>query len=792
MNWQINRKVLGTRVRLGVAYIPCQKSATKHKVFCAGGALSLLEILMRITFILFLLLLLCGPVASEAIAQEAPVSAPASETSAEANEIKSSTEVLIKVLEDPEKRQALIRELKGAEENAPEVVAEPSSGDAANGVDEPITTVLAQYSSAIMADVNASLEKAAHTLAGLSRLFKGEIKINADRAIDSALNVLYILVSVTVVYWLCQKVFIRFSSRISAKYARRSWLFRSVVLILLSALDVLTVFLACIVSVVLYLVPFLIFDQEDYLVDAALDAFWTVGLARVALRFVFAPSRPELRLMPFGNDYSNYWYSKLYQLSIFVGFGLLLIVPYVNIVTSFVIGNALRFALLLVATLVLIGLIYRQRDWVAQGIRSYARHMSNSLVRQTVGSFGVVWHWLAMSYVASIFMLWFTRPIDAVEIAVRSTGLSILAIMVGFLISLAITRPIKSGIRLPDAYKRRLPELEGRLNAFLPGILKMLRLVVFISTVLVLLDVWGLTSFTVWLASTEGSAAFGRGLSALIVLAVSFLVWLAVMAWIDLRLRVRSGHVVTARERTLFQLFRNAFTMVVLVMATLLALSEVGINIGPLIAGAGVVGLAISFGAQTLVKDVITGAFIQIENAINEGDVVTVAGITGTVERLTVRSVRIRDINGTAHIIPFSSVDMVANFMRDFSYHVAEIGVAYDTDIGKAKAAMEEAFRRLRESDAGSKIIGDLEMHGVTMFGDSAINVRARVKTLPGEQFSLGRAYNEFIKTVFDEEGIEIPFPQVTYHMPAASAARKSLPMDEPANDEGGSSPKPD
>ncbi|WP_150522584.1 mechanosensitive ion channel domain-containing protein [Roseibium sediminis] len=753
---------------------------------------------MRFTFVLLALLLFCSPVAAQVVGQEAPSTGSVTETPAEANDVKTSTEVLIKVLEDPKKREALIRELKGAE--TPAGTAEPSGDEAspvsdevATGTDEPITTVLAQYSSAVMADVNASLEKAAHTLSGLSRLFKGEIKINADRAIDSALNVLYILVSVTIIYWLCQKVFMRFSSRISAKYARRSWLFRSVVLILLSALDALTVFLACIVSVVLYLVPFLIFDQEDYLVDAALDAFWTVGLARVALRFVFAPARPELRLMPFGNDYSNYWYSKLYQLSVFVGFGLLLVVPYVNIVTSFVIGNALRFALLFVATLMLVGLIYQQREWVAKGIRSYAKHMTNSLVQQTVASLGVVWHWLAMTYVASIFMLWFTRPIDAVEIAVRSTGLSILAIMVGFLISLAITKPIKSGIRLPDTYKRRLPELEGRINAFLPGILRMLRFVVFIFTVLVLLDVWGITSFTVWLASTEGSAAFGRGLSALIVLAVSFLVWLAVMAWIDLRLRVRSGHVVTARERTLFQLFRNAFTMVVLVMATLLALSEVGINIGPLIAGAGVVGLAISFGAQTLVKDVITGAFIQIENAINEGDVVTVAGITGTVERLTVRSVRIRDINGTAHIIPFSSVDMVANFMRDFSYHVAEIGVAYDTDIGKAKAAMEEAFRRLRESDAGSKIIGDLEMHGVTMFGDSAINVRARVKTLPGEQFSLGRAYNEFIKAVFDEEGIEIPFPQVTYHMPAASVGKKSLPMDEPANDAGGSSsPKTD
>ena len=199
-------------------------------------------------------------------------------------------------------------------------------------------------------------------------------------------------------------------------------------------------------------------------------------------------------------------------------------------------------------------------------------------------------------------------------------------------------------------------------------------------------------------------------------------------------------------------------------MALLLSLSEVGVDIGPLIAGAGVVGLAISFGAQTLVKDIITGAFIQVENAINEGDVVTVAGITGTVEGITVRSVRMRDIDGTTHIIPFSSVDMVSNFMRGFSYHVALIGVAYDTNITHAKDAMLEAFRRLKETDFGPKIIGDFEMHGVTNFGASSIDIRGRIKTVPGDQWGVGRAYNEFVKQVFDERNIEIPFPQVTYH----------------------------
>jgi small conductance mechanosensitive channel len=301
-----------------------------------------------------------------------------------------------------------------------------------------------------------------------------------------------------------------------------------------------------------------------------------------------------------------------------------------------------------------------------------------------------------------------------------------------------------------------------------------------------------------WLSSEAGARLLGNYGSAFLVVLIGFAVWLALMSWVDLRLQSRRGHVVTARERTLFQLFRNAATVVILVMTVLLGLSEIGIDIGPLIAGAGVVGLAISFGAQTLVKDIITGAFIQIENAINEGDVVTVAGITGTVEGITVRSVRIRDLDGTSHIIPFSSVDMVSNFMRGFSYHVALIGVSYDTDISEAKEAMQEAFRRLKATDYGSNIFEDLEMHGVTNFGASSIDIRARIKTTPGDQWAVGRAYNEFVKQVFDERGIEIPFPQVTYHAatpPFAESAEpksvqltgapknKALAADAPAED---------
>ncbi|NJM51624.1 MAG: mechanosensitive ion channel [Sphingomonadales bacterium] len=188
-----------------------------------------------------------------------------------------------------------------------------------------------------------------------------------------------------------------------------------------------------------------------------------------------------------------------------------------------------------------------------------------------------------------------------------------------------------------------------------------------------------------------------------------------------------------------------------------------------------VIGLAIGFGAQSLVQDIITGVFIQFENAINTGDVVTVAGVTGTVERLSVRSIGIRDVAGTYHLIPFSRVDAVANFNRGFAYHVAEVGIAYKESVAAAKEGMVEAFRRLKESELGSAIIADLDMHGVTALGDSAVVVRARICTEPGQQWAVGRAYNELVKEVFDERDIEMPFPHMTVFMGTDKEGRTQM-----------------
>jgi small conductance mechanosensitive channel len=380
------------------------------------------------------------------------------------------------------------------------------------------------------------------------------------------------------------------------------------------------------------------------------------------------------------------------------------------------------------------------------------------------GAIGRIWHLAAIAYVIALFVIWVSRPWDGLQYMLIASGKTVLAVLAGFLVVTATARAISGGIRLPEELHTRLPLLERRLNAFVPNLLRGVRLIAFLVVLGAILDAWDVLDLSGWLAGAGGQALVAALASAAAVLLVAWLIWLALSSWIEYRLNPNVGRAASARERTLLQLLRNAGTILLIVVAGMLALSEIGVDIGPLLAGAGVVGLAIGFGAQKMVQDVITGVFIQFENAINEGDVVTVGGTTGVVERLTIRSVGLRDLSGTYHIVPFSAVDTVSNYMREFAYHIAAIGVAYREDVGEVKDAMQEAFAELRAGEHGPEILDDLEMQGVTEFADSAVIVRARIKTLPGSQWAVGRAYNECVKRVFDRRGIEIPFPHRTVY----------------------------
>ncbi len=224
------------------------------------------------------------------------------------------------------------------------------------------------------------------------------------------------------------------------------------------------------------------------------------------------------------------------------------------------------------------------------------------------------------------------------------------------------------------------------------------------------------------------------------------------------------------RAATLGKVIRNTIRVAAWVIALLLILREIGIDIAPMLAGVGIAGIAIGFGAQSLVRDIVAGLFILVENQFDVGDVVRVAGVAGKVEKITLRSTTLRDSEGKVHIIPNGKMDVVTNMTRTFSKFVIDIGVAYEEDVDEVMTVIKKVGDEMNaDAEIGSKIIGPFEVLGVQDLADSAVVIRAQFTTKPIEQWGIGREFRRRIKKAFDERGISIPFPQRTLHMADAN-----------------------
>jgi small-conductance mechanosensitive channel len=219
------------------------------------------------------------------------------------------------------------------------------------------------------------------------------------------------------------------------------------------------------------------------------------------------------------------------------------------------------------------------------------------------------------------------------------------------------------------------------------------------------------------------------------------------------------------RLDTLIGIARKVAVIAIWSMFAMLLLVEIGINVGPLIAGAGVLGLAIGFGAQELVRDVISGFFILLENHLRNGDVAVINGTGGLVESIGLRTITLRDLSGTVHVFQNGKVDTLANMTKQWSAMVFDIGVAYKEDTDKVADVIREVAEELRQDAAfAGTILEPMEIFGVDALGDSAVVIKARLKTVPSEQWSVGREYRRRLKYAFDQRGIEIPFPHRTLY----------------------------
>jgi len=527
----------------------------------------------------------------------------------------------------------------------------------------------------------------------------------------------------------------------------------------------------------------------DTLAAVFLRAFVSVEIVKVVVRTVFAVRHPHLRLLPMSDELAKYWNAWLVRIVAAAGYGTLLVGPVMAAALSPALGRLASMVIMLAVYVYAVRVIWQNRRSVRERLNRHAAGAA-TFVGSRLHFLSRVWHVLGIGYFTILLVVSQIDPTNALPFMARATAQTLLVIGVGSLLILLLNAVLAKPIQLSEDMRRRLPLLEARVNAYVPAILKVVGWIIRIVVVLLILDAWHAFDLSRWLASDAGGAAIKVVLNIVIVLLIAALAWTVIASIIEHRLSQREGRgMPSARERTLLALFRNAALIVIVAMTLMVLLSQIGIDVGPLIAGAGVVGLAIGFGAQKLVQDIITGVFIQLENGMNENDVVQVAGVFGTVERMTIRSVGIRTLDGGYHLVPFSSVDVVANHMRDFSYHLGEYTIAHRESVDDAIEHLRAAFAELMtDTVLGPEILEDITVAGVTAVNEKGVTIRILIKTTPGMQWAVQRGYNRLLKKHFDAAGIELPYPHTVVYFGQdkrgyAPAANVTLQADRP--DEG-------
>ncbi len=515
-------------------------------------------------------------------------------------------------------------------------------------------------------------------------------------------------------------------------------------------------------------------------IRVALTLIYGFILARVILaiaRTLLAPRIDSLRILPISDSKAAYlyvWVRRIANTIVYGYFGLQALAVF-NPPAS--IYEALLRLLGIVVTMMLIVLILQNRRAVADTLRGSAE---DSSLRRAIGRLGDLWHVVAIVYVLAGFFVWLLDVDGGFTFMLRATALSLLVGVTALALMVGIRRLLIRLFRIDDDLKQKNPELENQANRYLYMVHRILFLAILTMTALVILDIWGLGILEI--LRTNAGRAVVRAVIVLVLVVISVFVLWDIINTATARYLSRleeSGGQRAMRMRTLLPMIKKGLLVAIVVTAILIVLSEMGLNIGPLLAGAGVLGLAIGFGAQTLVKDVITGIFNIVEDTMAVGDVVTVAGRRGVVEDLSIRSITLRDYFGTQHTIPFSSIDDVQNLTKDYSYSVFDYGVGYRENVDEVIGIICEVGATMKaDPEFGEHILDDLEVAGLQELGDSAVVIRSRFKCTPGWQWNIRREMNKRIKTAFDARNIEIPFPHTTMYFGEDKAGdAPSLPV---------------
>jgi small-conductance mechanosensitive channel len=441
----------------------------------------------------------------------------------------------------------------------------------------------------------------------------------------------------------------------------------------------------------------------------------------------------------------------------------------------------IRLVMLAVHLLVVV-VILQCRSPVAKAIRAPSGATGiPSLLRNRVAS---LWHVLAIAVVMALWAVWALSIRNGYALMLQYFVGTIVVVLLTRLASMVVLSLVDRGFRIKPDILQRFPGLETRANRYLPLLRRVVSIVIGVIGFIALLEVWGVNAL-VWF---YGGQIGGRVVSAVATIGIAALVaaaiWEGSNALMDrqLTLLTRNSHFArAARLRTFQPMLRTTLLCVILAVVALTALSEIGVNVAPLLAGAGILGIAIGFGSQKLVQDVITGLFLLLENTVQVGDNVTVSGLSGVVENVSIRTIRLRAGDGSVHIIPFSAVTTITNASRGAGNAAVRVDVAYKEDTDRAGQILKDiALQMRREPDFKPLMRSDLELWGVDKVDGTMATLAGQIRCTDSGRWAVQREFNRRMKQAFQEAGIQIATPGQTILMQAPSASGEIDAVPEP------------
>jgi len=497
---------------------------------------------------------------------------------------------------------------------------------------------------------------------------------------------------------------------------------------------------------------FLLFDWPPLLRQVVIAFLGAVVLFRLALvlgRVVLVPDRagelgnPErFRVVPMPAEHARFWQRRL---GLFIGYWASGHAS-VDLVGVFGFGTDLQEAAAYILGLGLLG-IALETIWGRPRSEAVPAHHDRGPTGLSI---------LLSAYGIVLWLLW----VAGLE---RLFWLAVVAML--------LPKAIAVGQRAVAQLLRPTVEEEAPRRSVLEVVIERgFRTVLIVAAALFLADVWSIDLGAMTARDTLVTRLVRGALTSVVVLLLADFLWQVSKAAVDARLADTAvaaepgteAAIRKARLRTLLPIFRNILFLVIAVLAGLTALAALGVEIGPLIAGAGVFGVAVGFGAQTLVKDVISGIFYLLDDAFRVGEYIQSGSYKGTVESFSLRSVKLRHHRGSVYTVPFGQLGAVQNMSRDWVIDKFQIGVTYDTDLEKARKLIKRIGQELAEDPEYARhIIESLKMQGVEQFGDYAVQIRCKITTRPGEQFLIRRKALARIKQAFDENGIRFALPTV-------------------------------